>query len=73
LFADGAQLDKMLPSHADGFLPYTAHRFAELRPGVHNNVPPTAELLKCYFDTALFSGPAALTSLPAFARVGRIL
>ncbi|MFJ4192495.1 amidohydrolase family protein [Pseudomonas sp. NPDC089534] len=64
-------------SHAGGFLPYAAHRFAELAPGVRSDVPSTEELLQLfqrfYFDTALSAGPAALPSLTAFAGVGRIL
>ena len=64
-------------SHAGGFLPYAAHRFAEAAPGVRNDVPPADVLLglfqRFYFDTALSASPAALPSLTAFAGVSRIL
>ncbi|MEN7430675.1 amidohydrolase family protein [Chromobacterium sp. TRC.1.1.SA] len=64
-------------SHAGGFLPYASHRFAELAPGVRNDVPATEELLRLfqrfYFDTALASARVALPSLTAFSGIGRIL
>jgi predicted TIM-barrel fold metal-dependent hydrolase len=63
-------------SHAGGFLPYAARRFAELAPHVRSNVPTTEELLaafrRFYFDTAL-SSPTALPSLQAFAGAERVL
>ncbi len=63
-------------SHAGGFLPYAAHRFAELAPHVRSNVPSTEELIatfrRFYFDTAL-SSPSGLPSLNAFAGVGKVL
>ena len=64
-------------SHAGGFVPYAAHRFAELAPAARAAVPPAAELIEgfrsFYFDTALSSGPASLLALQSFARPGHIL
>jgi predicted TIM-barrel fold metal-dependent hydrolase len=57
-------------SHAGGFLPYAAHRFAELAPAVRTDVPAPADLIESfrsyYFDTALSSGPASLLALQSF-------
>jgi predicted TIM-barrel fold metal-dependent hydrolase len=68
---------KIILSHAGGFVPYAAHRFAELAPAVRTNVPPAPELIESfrsfYFDTALSSGPASLLALQNFARPGHIL
>jgi aminocarboxymuconate-semialdehyde decarboxylase len=68
---------KIILSHAGGFVPYAAHRFAELAPAVRLNVPPVPELIESfrsfYFDTALSSGPASLLALQSFARPGHIL
>ncbi|HGO6078947.1 2-hydroxy-1-naphthoic acid nonoxidative decarboxylase [Burkholderia cenocepacia] len=67
---------RIILSHAGGFLPYTAYRFAELAPGVRNDVPNRDGLLDLlrtfYFDTAL-SAPSALPSLTAFAQPDRML
>ncbi|AOJ88519.1 amidohydrolase [Burkholderia sp. MSMB0856] len=67
---------RIILSHAGGFLPYTAYRFAELAPGVRDDVPDRDGLLDLlrtfYFDTAL-SSPSALPSLMAFARPAHIL
>jgi aminocarboxymuconate-semialdehyde decarboxylase len=67
---------RFILSHAGGFLPYTAYRFAELAPGVRNDVPNRDGLLDLlrtfYFDTAL-SSPSALPSLTAFAQPDRVL
>ncbi|CAB3966774.1 amidohydrolase [Burkholderia aenigmatica] len=67
---------RIILSHAGGFLPYTAYRFAELAPGVRNDVPNRDGLLDLlrtfYFDTAL-SSPSALPSLTAFAHPDRVL
>ncbi|KER74531.1 amidohydrolase [Burkholderia cepacia] len=67
---------RIILSHAGGFLPYTAYRFAELAPGVRNDVPNRDGLLELlrtfYFDTAL-SSPSALPSLTAFAQPDRVL
>jgi predicted TIM-barrel fold metal-dependent hydrolase len=68
---------KIILSHAGGFLPYAAPRFAELASAVRADVPATADLLESfrsfYFDTALSSGPEALLALRSFARPGHIL
>ncbi|MDR8038692.1 2-hydroxy-1-naphthoic acid nonoxidative decarboxylase [Burkholderia cenocepacia] len=67
---------RIILSHAGGFLPYTAYRFAELAPGVRNDVANRDGLLDLlrtfYFDTAL-SAPSALPSLTAFAQPDRML
>lgn len=64
-------------SHAGGFLPFAAHRFAELASAVRPGAPSPSETLEdfkqFYFDTALSSGPAALPSLKAFAGAPKIL
>ena len=68
---------KIILSHAGGFVPYAAHRFAELAPAVRSDVPPAPALIESfrsfYFDTALSSGPASLLALQSFARPGHIL
>jgi aminocarboxymuconate-semialdehyde decarboxylase len=68
---------KIILSHAGGFVPYAAHRFAELAPAVRPDVPPAPALIESfrsfYFDTALSSGPASLLALQSFARPGHIL
>src|SRR3984893_7231329 len=68
---------EIILSHAGGFLPFAAHRFAELAPAVRTDVPATADLLESfrsfYFDTALSSSPASLLALQSFARPGHIL
>jgi 6-methylsalicylate decarboxylase len=68
---------KIILSHAGGFVPYAAHRFAELAPAVRSDVPPAPALIESfrsfYFDTALSSGPASLLALHSFARPGHVL
>jgi aminocarboxymuconate-semialdehyde decarboxylase len=68
---------KIILSHAGGFVPYAAYRFAELAPAVRSDVPPAPVLIESfrsfYFDTALSSGPASLLALQSFARPGHIL
>jgi predicted TIM-barrel fold metal-dependent hydrolase len=68
---------RIILSHAGGFLPYAADRFAELAPAVRTDVQATADLLESfhsfYFDTALSSSPASLLALQSFARPGHIL
>jgi len=67
---------RIILSHAGGFLPYAAYRFAEVAPGVRNDVPGRDGLLDLlrtfYFDTAL-AAPSALPSLTAFAPPDRVL
>ena len=66
---------KVILSHAGGFLPYAAARFAEL---LHTLNPKrtvealTSDMKAFYFDTAL-STPTGLPSLLAFAAPGHIL
>jgi 6-methylsalicylate decarboxylase len=68
---------RIILSHAGGFVPYAAHRFAELAPAVRPDVPPAPALIESfrsfYFDTALSSGQASLLALQSFARPGHIL
>jgi Amidohydrolase len=67
---------RIILSHAGGFLPYAALRFAELAQVFQPDAPSPdailASLRRFYFDTALSSGPA-LPTLKAFAGLGHIL
>ena len=67
---------RIILSHAGGFLPYAALRFAELarvsQPGAPSPDAILASMRRFYFDTALSSGPA-LPTLKAFADPGHIL
>ncbi len=67
---------RVILSHAGGFLPYAAQRFAELAPHVRPDAPTREELLEAfrrfYFDTAL-SSPTALPTLQAFTGSDRVL
>ena len=67
---------RIILSHAGGFLPYAALRFAELARVFQPDAPSPdailANLRRFYFDTALSSGPA-LPTLKAFAGPGHIL
>jgi 6-methylsalicylate decarboxylase len=62
-------------AHGGGFLPFASHRIAltlaELTGRMLTDV--LADLTNFWFDTALSSSPAALPSLMAFARPGRIV
>jgi predicted TIM-barrel fold metal-dependent hydrolase len=62
-------------AHGGGFLPFASHRIAltlaELTGRILTDV--LADLTNFWFDTALSSSPAALPSLMAFARPGRIV
>lgn len=70
---------KMILSHAGGFVPYAAHRIANLTGA--NPLAPTGstqeevleDLAGFYFDTALSASPTSLPSLTAFAKPGHIL
>ncbi|PRT55338.1 Decarboxylase yanB [Wickerhamiella sorbophila] len=68
---------KFILSHAGGFLPYAALRFAKLGASIHPQGPSSEEILKqfksFYFDTALSSGPYALPALLEFAGKDHIL
>ena len=67
---------KIILSHAGGFLPYAAHRFAVLLHDYTLKQKSEQDILKLlklfYFDTAL-SSPDALPSLMNFAEPGHIL
>jgi aminocarboxymuconate-semialdehyde decarboxylase len=64
-------------SHAGGFVPYAANRFAELAAAVRNDVSSAEAVLeglrRFHFDTALSTGPSALLGLKAFVGTDRIL
>ena len=68
---------RFILSHAGGFLPYAAHRIAELAKVFNPDALPAkdiiAEFRRFYFDTALSAGPAAFPTLTAFAEPGHIL
>ncbi|MEQ5776956.1 amidohydrolase [Thalassospira sp. NFXS8] len=68
---------KIILSHAGGFLPYAAQRFAELATAFRSDITDPATILeefrRFYFDTALSSSQYALPSLTAFAKPGHIL
>jgi predicted TIM-barrel fold metal-dependent hydrolase len=68
---------RIILSHAGGFVPYAAHRFAELthvfRPDAAKPADILASFQRFYFDTALSSSPSVLPSLTAFAKTGHIL
>ena len=68
---------KIILSHAGGFVPYAALRFALLQPALQPAGPTADELLarfkSFYWDTALSSGRYAFASLAAFADPERIL
>ncbi|MEH0581518.1 amidohydrolase family protein [Streptomyces sp. B21-108] len=62
-------------SHAGGFLPYASHRLAVTLAADTGRSPLDIldDFRTFYFDTALSASPAALPTLLAFARPGRIL
>ncbi|MCX5121955.1 amidohydrolase [Micromonospora sp. NBC_00362] len=62
-------------SHAGGFLPYASHRMALAIAADTARSPLDIldDFRTFYFDTALSSSPAALPTLLAFARPGRVL
>lgn len=67
---------RIILSHAGGFLPYAAHRIANLSNIVDASVDPSAvleDLSSFFFDTALAGSPTVLPSLLKFARPGHIL
>jgi predicted TIM-barrel fold metal-dependent hydrolase len=74
---DRYQAARIILAHAGGFVPYAAHRFAELAHVFRSDAAEPADILasfqRFYFDTALSSSPAALPSLEAFAEHGHIL
>jgi len=68
---------RIILAHAGGFVPYAAHRFAELahvfRPDAAKPADILASFRRFYFDTALSSSPTALPSLEAFAGNSQVL
>lgn len=68
---------RVILAHAGGFVPYAAHRFAELahvfRPDAAEPEEILASFRRFYFDTALSSSPTALPSLTSFADIEHIL
>ena len=69
---DKFQEVKIILAHAGGFVPYAAHRFAELAHVFRPDAPSAQNLIKSfqrfYFDTALASSSTALPSLEALAK-----
>jgi predicted TIM-barrel fold metal-dependent hydrolase len=65
---------RIILSHAGGFVPYASHRLAvALAAGGVSPAQALDELRSFYFDTALSGSAAALPSLLAFAKPGRVL
>ncbi|MBW8483154.1 amidohydrolase family protein [Actinomadura parmotrematis] len=66
---------RFLLAHAGGFVPYASHRLAVAAFAETGRDPADVldDLASFYFDTALSSSPAALPTLRAFAKPGRIL
>lgn len=68
---------KIILSHAGGFVPYAAYRFAGVGALLKQGIVTTDELLakfrRFYYDTALSASPAALPTLKAFAGTQNIL
>jgi len=70
---------RIILSHAGGFVPYAAHRVANLSganpqsPTGSNAADVLEDLAGFYFDTALSASPTSLPSLLAFARPGHVL
>lgn len=58
---------RIILSHAGGFLPYAAQRFAGLCSADGSSESGISRLRRFYFDTALSSTPYALPSLLSFA------
>jgi len=66
---------RIILAHAGGFLPYASHRLmaALLAEGGRHPGELLDDLRSFWFDTALSGSPAALPSLLAFAKPGRVL
>lgn len=67
---------RVILSHAGGFLPYTAYRFAmggSTVPGSHTSDDLLALMRRFYLDTALSSGPTTIPSLLAFADLTHVV
>jgi 6-methylsalicylate decarboxylase len=65
---------RFILSHAGGFVPYASHRMAATIFGDTGRSPFDVldDFAGFYFDTALSSSPAALPTLLAFAKPGRV-
>lgn len=65
---------RFILSHAGGFVPYASHRMAATIFGETGRSPFDVldDFAGFYFDTALSSSPAALPTLLAFAKPGRV-
>jgi predicted TIM-barrel fold metal-dependent hydrolase len=67
---------RIILSHAGGFLPYAAQRFATAVPMLGSPLSAetiVADLRRFYFDTALSTGHDTLTLLTGFAAPGHVL
>ena len=67
---------RIILSHAGGFLPFAAHRIANLSGVIDRETDAAAmlgDLSAFHFDTALSGSPTALPSLLAFAGADRVL
>ena len=64
---------EIILSHAGGFVPYAAHRFAAFASPRRDPADGIEQLRKFYFDTALSGSPTAFPSLLAFAAPGHVL
>ncbi|MGW5150953.1 amidohydrolase family protein [Rhodococcus koreensis] len=66
---------RFILSHAGGFLPYASHRIslAMVATGARDPFEALRDFADFYYDTALSGSPAALPSLLAFAKPGRVL
>ncbi|WP_248506300.1 amidohydrolase family protein [Streptomyces sp. D2-8] len=66
---------RFILSHGGGFIPYSSHRMAVTiaNDTARSPLDVLDDFRSFYFDTALSSSPAALPTLLAFARPGRIL
>jgi predicted TIM-barrel fold metal-dependent hydrolase len=66
---------RIILAHAGGFLPYASHRLMAALLAEGGRAPDEIldDLRSFWFDTALSASPAALPSLLAFAKPGRVL
>lgn len=67
---------RVILSHAGGFLPFAAHRFATtaaVMPGAASEASMMETFRRFYFDTALSASAPAIAGLKAFADPSRIL
>jgi predicted TIM-barrel fold metal-dependent hydrolase len=64
---------EIILSHAGGFMPYAAHRFAAFASPRRDPADGIEQLREFWFDIALSASPTSFPSLLAFARPGRVL